>query len=637
MHRAPIAGAPRAFSRARFAALGIAIVLIVPLLVTTSGARAVVVDMNALGQSQVAYNPVDQSGYYGVALVPGSRAQLTTAGVPTVTSSGQCSDPWLSLDLGGPNLPPTGLCWHGGGGTPGNAVIHANETFAITWDPARTYWATTRDYVEQFLRDVADGSGTLTSPFALTPQYSDFGGRAANASRYGGGCIDYGTVGGSACQFGNTIGTGPGKNYPSTSSCPLTGANLNCLTDADVRSELTTMVANMGLVGRTQANYTPLLVLLTPQNVQVCLDSDGALCSANGTSTAKFCSYHSHIWVGGANFTYVVQPWTTYSGCDEGHLPALPAHPTARQVAIDAGTRLVNPLSQGHIAAIVNPWLNAWFASDGSEINDNGQCGPDGDPYDQVIVGRSSQNPYDLQPEFNNAGAIEIDPNALQCELGVTLAPTFVVPSPIDHGDVVAFDGSVTDSTLIVPGANYRWNFGDGTTSIGPSVVHSYANGGTYTVTLSVTDRGGNMSTFSQPIVVLGPSAKPGNPPPSKQPNPGMTVRLELIPQGLRAMLRAGLALRITSSANGDGIVTLSITRAAARRAQIRTGSGPAVVVARGTISQIKSGTATVHLHLSGLMVTKLRRLRHVTLTVRLALFAAQGRHIAVDVAGQYR
>ena len=51
-------------------------------------------------------------------------------------------------------LPTTGLCSHGG------AVIHKNETFALVWDPnPHRDWAA--GYVEQFLRDVADGSGTL--------------------------------------------------------------------------------------------------------------------------------------------------------------------------------------------------------------------------------------------------------------------------------------------------------------------------------------------------------------------------------------------------------------------------------------------------------------------------------------------
>ena len=50
---------------------------------------------------------------------------------------------------------------------------------------------------------------------------------------------------------------------------------------------------------------------------------------------------------------------------------------------------------------------------------------------------------------------------------------------------------------------SYVWNFGDGDTShqIG-SVVHTYANPGTYTVTLTVRDSCGGVSTTSEEIDV---------------------------------------------------------------------------------------------------------------------------------------
>ncbi len=92
------------------------------------------------------------------------------------------------------------------------------------------------------------------------------------------------------------------------------------------------------------------------------------------------------------------------------------------------------------------------------------------------VVGNGS---YPLQREFNNAGMIESDPNAPGCAPLVDLAPTFVAPSPIDPGDVVAFDGSVTDSTLMVPQAGYAWNFGDGQhlDRYGASLVHTFTKG----------------------------------------------------------------------------------------------------------------------------------------------------------------
>ena len=78
-----------------------------------------------------------------------------------MTSGGPCTDPGSRPDLAPPAV-RTPLCYRGG------SVIHKNETFALTWDPDARYWAQTRGYVEQFLRDVADASGSLGSPFAVT-------------------------------------------------------------------------------------------------------------------------------------------------------------------------------------------------------------------------------------------------------------------------------------------------------------------------------------------------------------------------------------------------------------------------------------------------------------------------------------
>ena len=131
---------------------------------------------------------------------------------------------------------------------------------------------------------------------------------------------------------------------------------------------------------------------------------------------------------------YVVLPWTADTGCDEPQLPV------QSDPAVDAGTRLVSPLSAGEIAAITNPGLNGWYALDGNEMDDNaiadnginpGNCVPRGTKADKVSLGSSGQNPYYLQPESNNAGAIETDPYAPACALGNMLLPRFVVPSPI--------------------------------------------------------------------------------------------------------------------------------------------------------------------------------------------------------------
>ncbi len=102
----------------------------------------------------------------GVALTPSARelgsatsSYLSSAGIPIVTSSGPCQDPAASterdiLSAGSwPLSPPLAqpICWHGG------PVMHQNETIALEWEgqAPNTYWKTAKNYVQNFLGDVA--------------------------------------------------------------------------------------------------------------------------------------------------------------------------------------------------------------------------------------------------------------------------------------------------------------------------------------------------------------------------------------------------------------------------------------------------------------------------------------------------
>lgn len=60
----------------------------------------------------------------------------------------------------------------------------------------------------------------------------------------------------------------------------------------------------------------------------------------------------------------------------------------------------------------------------------------------------------------------------------------------VSVGELSLYDGSNSfdpDGTIV----SYAWDFGDGSTAAGPIVSHSYAQVGTYTVVLVVTDDGG--------------------------------------------------------------------------------------------------------------------------------------------------
>ena len=730
---------------ARRVILVIASALIAALGVAGSATALVVNDTNSDGTQA------------GVSLVPSARGDSLPGGVSSVTASGSCTDPWLSSDLGGPTLPSYGICYRGG------PVMHKNETFALTWDAPypdgtqRHYWSLTRGYVEQYLRDVADSSGSLSSPYAVTTQYQDSGGRAQNASVFGGGCIDYGVVGNSACEYGNP--TGAGHDYPAMNAshdCTVSGAsfvdgeylNTVCLTDAQIQDEISTMVSQTGIVGRTQPGYTPLVTLLLPPGVDDCLDSDAALCSANSVQTPPqpvllqtstggtvgagtyqveitydmnsgqtppstwqtitttgststitvqapptvsgengwyayiedstgayrlqgsennpgvdyhltaapttsgaipptemaFCSYHSQVNVNGTEVSYVVQPWTAGTPCDEPDAPTIAPNPPFDVLERDIGTRLVSPLSQSEMAAITDPSLNGWVSHGGGEIEDALGCAPAGNGLDTTTLGSSSQNPYYIQREGNNAGVLEFDPATyFGCAPVVNLEPQFVAPSAVDQGDEVQLDGSATASTLIVPNQGYSWNFGDGTTATGPSVVHTFSKAGSYQVTLTTTDRGGNTNTLTETIQVLGATGQPAGPAPTTAaPGSGgssstaLNVHLQLMPQSLKGVLRSGIAVRVTSNQPANGIATVSITRAAAKRAHLKVGKGPSVRIGIGTIASVKNGTIILRLHLSKRIVKKLAHVGHLNLMVRLGLVAPNNQQLAIDAAGRY-
>ncbi len=280
-----------------------------------------------------------------------------------------------------------------------------NETFAVVWNlfaAGESHTDYAAPYVEQFLRDVAAGSGTTGSPYAITSQYTDGSGHPAlNQSLYGGGYTDT-----SAVTNGCTPPTGP-HDYSQGTNSFVEIVNDACVTDAQIRSELGQMITSKQLY-RTQPGYTPLFVFLTPPGVETCLDSTGTVCSANSdlqsddassNVQAQFCSYHSQLTVNGTAYDYVVQPWsagveTQGTGCDEPDSQGPPASGSIdpHTLATDMGARLVSPLSDSTIDAIVNPGLNGWYALDGAEINDNG-CVPIPFSLDKVTVGNGSVLP----------------------------------------------------------------------------------------------------------------------------------------------------------------------------------------------------------------------------------------------------
>ena len=72
----------------------------------------------------------------------------------------------------------------------------------------------------------------------------------------------------------------------------------------------------------------------------------------------------------------------------------------------------------------------------------------------------------------------------------------------VDLGDQVQFDASEStdeDGTI----SSYNWDFGDGETGTGKTIIHRYQNPGDYIVSLSVTDDDGAVSNNDRKLTYI--------------------------------------------------------------------------------------------------------------------------------------
>jgi uncharacterized repeat protein (TIGR01451 family) len=104
------------------------------------------------------------------------------------------------------------------------------------------------------------------------------------------------------------------------------------------------------------------------------------------------------------------------------------------------------------------------------------------------------------------------DTNTANTAPTITTANATSTADPIRVGDAVDFAATITDPDACDT-HTYRWNFGDGKTAKTLNATHAYTDKGTYTVTLTVTDKGGLSAKNTFKVEVLGapPVVKIGN------------------------------------------------------------------------------------------------------------------------------
>ncbi len=361
---------------------------------------------------------------------------------------------------------------------------------------------------------------------------------------------------------------------------------------------------------------------------------------------------------------------------------------------------IVNQIATEQQNVVTDPLLNAWHDEGGGEVTD--ECR---DYFAPSLGGTSAaqshteagtlanqalgEGHYYLNDTFNFADGMLPYPSVTPCVNGVLLVPSFTAPNTVNAGEVAGFDGMESDVTLnggvaLKEGkatptyAVYEWSFGDGTTVTGfapgaaiagsssspceepwlapcaASAFHSYAYGGTYDVTLKITDTGGHVSSLTQRINVVGPPPPPPSGPSSSTVTSGGTgtksgststtsstsastskpplprpVATAIVTTGsLTEALHRGLPVRYSVNQQVAGHFEVLLPSSLAKRLHIkgRTASGlaagtpPQTVIAYALLVTMHKAHGTLRIEIPQPANSRLGHLHEVTLTLRLVV-----------------
>jgi hypothetical protein len=447
------------------------------------------------------------------------------------------------------------LQYHGG------PVLHDSEAYAIYWDPEGLYEPEWERSVDEYFQNVGSASGSLENVFALDAQYTDTTGRAADQSTFLGAYNDF-----------DPYPTSQTCAEAAEVAC-ITDPQIRAELAHLIKTNALPGAAGQPVY---YILTPPGVTVCTKESGGECSEPKPATALTEAERETEeqakahegFCGYHSYISEPGSSapIVYAVQPWVAGDAGEKilsyspelitsGVAPDVPPC-QAERVPISEPNQLAgtSPFSDNYAAGLpdiiandlsieqrnvaVDPLLNAWY-QESTDAEQGDMCQwdfgapPEKEPTPPKTTHAISESNetinganYFLSWGFNSTGMTSR--HRFECWQGVTLQPHFTVPGPVNAGDVVAFKGTESYVTLDAASnlpadepftaAIYKWNFGDGTTVSGAdntesSVVHTYKYGGTCEVTLTVTDSGENVRSFSEKITVNGPPAPSNNAP----------------------------------------------------------------------------------------------------------------------------
>ena len=158
----------------------------------------------------------------------------------------------------------------------GGPVQHGELVYLFVWAPTAYSSALPGTYVNgmtAWVNELVAADGSSGNPISVNTQYYDLSGPGGTKS-----FVPY-----SVHNGGTIVDTGA-----------------TCLTDAQIRSELSSYIVNHGLPTGLNVEY----FVLTPPGVNSCFDAGSSICSYS-----QYCGYHSAMTVSNNNVTYADLPW----------------------------------------------------------------------------------------------------------------------------------------------------------------------------------------------------------------------------------------------------------------------------------------------------------------------------------------
>jgi PKD repeat protein len=369
----------------------------------------------------------------------------------------------------------------------GGPLMPSSTNYMVLWSPTGL-GAYPADYVpglERWFSDLAHDSGGVQNTNSVSAQYQDLTGAFSRyLTTFGGAVLD----------------TQP---YP-TSQCPVNAPVIECLTDAQIQTELERVVAANHLKTDLSHEY----FLLAPSHVESCFSNDPTQgyggCSAGivpFSGLAAFCAYHGQTTLS-PMLIYAQDPFVPGNPhCDDGN------HPNGSSSDAELSGGLSHEQNESVTDPIPNDaWTNGAGANQGEENGD--QCvrqfgtplgTSNGAKFNQVING----HPYWYQEEWSNVGHA-----CLQRLTPSGTPPTAKFKVTRGSGLTLNFNaaGSSTSSGFIV----YVWQFNAvlnaptiETTS--PTISYTFPSAGAYSVGLTIFAIDGS-STGTGGIVTTGHS-----------------------------------------------------------------------------------------------------------------------------------